>query len=677
MGSLKKNLIFLAVMALTLPCLVAAPPVLSAPELTAPEDGDRLISIHPHLDWKEVSGADTYDIEVSSDSSFSKKIDRDKLNAVIDWYVIDKALSPGKYFWRVRAVGVGGKAGPWSSVRNFTIFDPKYKVTLKPGISCEKLQAAVDKAKANSPARIIFERGRYHFNKGPEDKLDNSVFTLSGASDIIFDFNGSTIVLDDPADFFFRMNNCQRITLRDYKFTRDPDISANGTITAVDKANNSFDLKIAAGYDKHIFPREVNQFFIWRADPDDHKKLHNEGPPAVFLDQSRNQKLGERHHRFFAKKGFEHGMKRLAPGDFIQMEYRRWPFAIPDSIDDLIISNGSGSGHLLGFNGCTDVKVLNSKYHSEDDLPSGGGFLLQNNRRGPWIENCFFGLSGDDCHDLAANAVVVTKVHEPKKIRIDRTHAPVYWKSGDELLFFDPRLGQSLGTVKLESITPLTGDHRAYELTISKPVDGIAPGKNGHKNTQIYNLSVQQSQTVYRNNKCQYALRFGLNMRAIRGLVENNTFYKCGSSAIYMESETGGYEGVVNRHVVIQNNTFRDVNFGFSPRHHNRAVVHSKIVALEDGSYAGPGSKWMGNRDLLIRNNRFINWHTMGIRISSTNGAVIENNSFESSPGAIFIWPENRVYFVDNSKNVVIRNNDLSKEKRSVDKYKINWKKIK
>jgi len=663
-------------MALSCHCLIAAPPflLLSAPELTAPEDGGRLICIHPHLDWKEVSGADTYAIELAFDSAFAKKIDTDKLNAVIDWYVIDKALSPGKYFWRVRAVGVDGKAGPWSSVRKFTVFDPDYKIRLKPGISCEELQAAVNKAKENSPARIIFERGTYPFNKGPKDKLDNSVFTLGGASDIIFDFNGSTIVLNDPADFFFRMNNCKRITLRDYEFTRDPDISANGTITAVDKANSSFDLKIAAGFDKHIFPREVNQFFIWRADPDDHKKLHNEGPPAVFLDQSRNQTLGERHHRYYARKGFEHGIKKLVPGDFIQMEYRRWPFAIPDSIDDLTISNGSGSGAILGFNGCTDVKVLNSKYHSEDDLPSGGGFLLQNNRRGPWIENCFFGMTGDDCHDFAANAVVVTQVLEPKKIRIERTNSPVHWKSGDELLFFDPRLGQSLGTIKLESITPVTGDHRAYELTISKPFDAISPGKDGHKNTQTYNLSVQQGQTVYRNNECQYALRFGLNMRAIRGLVEKNTFYQCGSCAIYMECETSGYEGVVNRHVVIQENTFRDVNFGFSPRDHNRAVVHSKIVALEDGNYAGPGAKWMGNRDLLIRNNRFINWHNIGVRISSTDGAVIENNSFESSSGASFIWSENRVYFLENSKNVVIRNNDLSKENRSIDKYIINRK---
>ena len=70
------------------------------------------------------------------------------------------------------------------------------------------------------------------------------------------------------------------------------------------------------------------------------------------------------------------------------------------------------------------------------------------------------------------------------------------------------------------------------------------------KNSHVYNLSRQNGQFVYRHNECRYALRFGLNLKAMGALIEHNTFFRTGSSAVYLENEPSGYEGLVSRDVV-------------------------------------------------------------------------------------------------------------------------------
>ena len=145
-----------ATLVVSILALAAGAHALPAPELTHPPNQARLVAFHPHLDWEPVQDAHVYQVEVSRTADFREEVDHDSIHAVIDWYVIDKRLSPGLDYWRVRAA-------------------------------------------ANNPARIIFERGVYRFNAGTRDRIDEHVFFLRGARDLIYDVNGSTILLEDPA----------------------------------------------------------------------------------------------------------------------------------------------------------------------------------------------------------------------------------------------------------------------------------------------------------------------------------------------------------------------------------------------------------------------------------------------------------------------------------------------
>ena len=190
---------------------------------------------------------------------------------------------------------------------------------------------------------------------------------LRGARDLILDFNGSTILLEDPADQFYEIHDCERITLCDFTFGRDPGTCANGTVRAVELAAGMVEVEIQAGFHESVFPRDVNQFFLWRVDSGNHKQVHPKGPFAVFLDQSRTEAVGAKRNRYFARNLHNLNlMKPLAPGDFVQIEYRRWPYARIRRCRDVTVCNGSGteSFALGGLNGCSDLKVLHMKHTS-------------------------------------------------------------------------------------------------------------------------------------------------------------------------------------------------------------------------------------------------------------------------------------------------------------------------
>jgi hypothetical protein len=70
------------------------------------------------LIWHDVSGASSYDVEVSIDSAFSSFVFRDSM--VADTFTMIGTLSAMTvYYWRVNASNPG-QTGPWSATWSFT-----------------------------------------------------------------------------------------------------------------------------------------------------------------------------------------------------------------------------------------------------------------------------------------------------------------------------------------------------------------------------------------------------------------------------------------------------------------------------------------------------------------------------------------------------------------------------
>jgi N-acetylneuraminic acid mutarotase len=95
-----------------------APPIPSVPTLVSPVNSSVNQSRRPTLVWSTVSGAATYHVQVSLDSSFSIVLIKDSTLTTAS-KTIDSLPYGVKVFWRVRAKNAIGTSG-WSSAWSFT-----------------------------------------------------------------------------------------------------------------------------------------------------------------------------------------------------------------------------------------------------------------------------------------------------------------------------------------------------------------------------------------------------------------------------------------------------------------------------------------------------------------------------------------------------------------------------
>jgi hypothetical protein len=97
----------------TAPCVTPA-----APTLVSPSNGAIFAYFAPLLNWNDASGAISYDVQVSQDSTFVW-IARSATVTTSQWTVSPCLAYNTYYYWRVRAKNACGTFGPWSAVWSF------------------------------------------------------------------------------------------------------------------------------------------------------------------------------------------------------------------------------------------------------------------------------------------------------------------------------------------------------------------------------------------------------------------------------------------------------------------------------------------------------------------------------------------------------------------------------
>jgi len=95
---------------------------LSKPSLLSPAKRAK-ISTTPTLDWSDVSGAPSYEVQVATDSKFSNVVAAQTGLTASEWTVTPALGGSTTLFWRVRAISPCGP-GPYSAKRRFEITQP-------------------------------------------------------------------------------------------------------------------------------------------------------------------------------------------------------------------------------------------------------------------------------------------------------------------------------------------------------------------------------------------------------------------------------------------------------------------------------------------------------------------------------------------------------------------------
>ncbi|TPE42501.1 LamG-like jellyroll fold domain-containing protein [Pontibacter mangrovi] len=94
------------------------PSVPAAPTLASPANQATNLALSPTLSWNAVSGADSYQVQVSTSSGFSSTV-LNKSNLTGTSVTASNLAESTTYYWRARATN-GAGTGSWSSVWSFT-----------------------------------------------------------------------------------------------------------------------------------------------------------------------------------------------------------------------------------------------------------------------------------------------------------------------------------------------------------------------------------------------------------------------------------------------------------------------------------------------------------------------------------------------------------------------------
>lgn len=96
---------------------------LSRAALLSPMQGQDITDVAAFLQWKSVPDADHYEVELSRRADFTapQRLVAPEISARVAVWVPEQPLAPGKWYWRVRAVGDDGQPGAWSEPRWFSV----------------------------------------------------------------------------------------------------------------------------------------------------------------------------------------------------------------------------------------------------------------------------------------------------------------------------------------------------------------------------------------------------------------------------------------------------------------------------------------------------------------------------------------------------------------------------
>lgn len=610
-----------------------------------PDDGAVLVLGVPNFRWVGEWAAtpgnmSSYDIQIARDEGFRQVADEDRIAAVIMWYVPDTELAPGDYWWRVAGVDVGGRRGPWSAGRRFSVRPPERVMRVAAGASWPDIKRTFAAATTNTPAQIVFEKAEYRLDPGE----DREFIAFASANDLILDGGGASITFTHPVGLM-HLENCQRVMVKNFTFDFDPPAYTAGRVVRADKKGGTIEAEILPGHalpDAYpAFARDTKGMVVTEADGFAMKR----GIQLV-VEHKGFERIEGRLFRFRFEKAKTAAL--FSAGDIYVLD-PRWP-------------KEEGGGHGAGVFGGEDVMFYNLAIRSAANeclgsfyadrhailrvrLERGRGRALSvnnggnnhhNARTGPWIEGCLFENCGDDVCHVNGYAMAVAEQPAPDRLVINMrqpydqfgVEAQLDMRAGDRLVFFQRGTGFMLTEAKVVSAAP---GEKSMEVAVDRPIRGLATGRlipakglgyaaqGNTEVTEVYNASRMCNQFVFRRNIARNSRRIGVLAKGDGGLIEGNTFEALGGGGV--EFWNSPFEGLAAENYVVRGN--RILNCGRLDREH--AAIWTTIFKT--------GADRL-HRNLLIENNEIQNFPVPAMLLRDVAGALVRCNRIAPAPAS-------------------------------------------
>jgi hypothetical protein len=500
---------------------------------------------------------------------------------------------------------------------------------------CDALRQHVARALAGGKRKAVIPPGVYR------GRVNGNVFlTIEGARDLTLIATGVTLICEKQTRAM-NIRNCRDLTLQGLTVDYDPPPFTQGTITAVDPADQWVDVKIHKGYPMKAYAR---------IDLVDRKTRHRKyGMPFLWGTKA-----------------------ELRPGGIVRV--MRNGFGKAAAVGDLAsLSTGQERGgicHGIAVEHCTRLTLKDVTLHAAPGfgIINGGGYgdhryegvrvvpgprpagaiedrllstswdaiQFNNLRKGPTLEGCVIEAAGDDSWSLSSRDYLLLAGRGRTAWLVNRVEYNNPLEAGDRLArsldgpkpravkltavgLSDCPIPQDLRR-NIESARPWTFHHVKLKNIRKVELDMACPWEAG---TSLYSPDRNCSGFVLRNNTFHSAGRAGLINGASHGVIEGNTYIDVHAAlSLYPNIPANGATGAED--IVFRNNTVRGTGH-FCPAPWTLGGGAVNILHTAPGRKPAPAGVF---RNIVIENNTFENIRGPVFVITSTDGLHISGNRF-------------------------------------------------
>lgn len=636
------------------------------PGLQSPADQAAMITPHPQFLWNEDSfeygsePIDAYQIQISTENGFRLSVVDDIIQTTR--YVPVDPLAAGDYWWRVRALRASGP-GNWSLARQLTVTEPGSVYTVPSGASASDIAAILTTADNNSPALVSFTPGTYRV----APSSDSSVLSLNGASDLIIDGNGSSVIIETPDAGFSSLKSCTNVTVRNFTVDYDPIPFTFGTVTAVDTVNKTFDLKLWDGTprldDEHMAAAQVagNGWGV----------LLNTNVPGrlknnvndFYRTEDTFTQVGADTFRLSLTAAHLSRISDFAVNDiFVKLSRQQglnYVFKSKDLTLYNVITYAAAGANLVGSY-CDSVNVLRSGSQIASGRWASGcadGVHCQNFRNGPWVQECSYHGIMDDAANIYAIPMYIQQKLSDASFRFYNI-ATYDLREGDQLTFFDPLSGWPVGDAHIVSSTATNVSGVNYvDITLDAAITGAISAGTSKTNTTVYNVSRNGKGFVFRRNTFGDSRRYGIFVKSSGGLIVENVFEGLSGSAVTVQNNPGWPEGLNSSGLSVISNLINGCTFSSYILSQERGSIE-----LQAKGYNGTSefeSSWKGQTNICILGNTIIDWQRRAIRAHCAEDLLIEGNVIANTVDSFTAGQSNYAIYLNNTEDASVLNNQI------------------
>lgn len=280
------------------------------------------------------------------------------------------------------------------------------------------------------------------------------------------------------------------------------------------------------------------------------------------------------------------------------------------------------------------------------------------------IDSCYFSGAQDDAINIhGTNLKVIGKINA-RTLNLRFSHRQSYgfrpYFSGDTVAFVKASTMQRASTSCVRSVRPLSSYIWQVEF------DNAVPGWLEMNYDCVENLTCTPSVEIRNNYFTRTSTRGTLVTTPRKVIIENNTYYKTGMSAILIEGDAKGwFESGPVCDVLIRSNTFVDCAYNGGPGNAVIAINPSNSIVHANCPV---------HKNIRIENNTFKIFDYPVLFAKSTEGLTFIDNVIERTMLLKPVAKNKNLFYLNGCKDVLIRNITYKGEVLSKKTYKENMR---